>query len=92
MQPEWSRSGRELFYISSDLKLMAVSVTEDASGFSAGVPRPLFDVDIPDAIAPFPGDYAVSADGQRFLVNTVVDQAKQPSLSVVMNWTAGLRR
>jgi hypothetical protein len=92
MQPEWSRNGRELFYISRDLKLMAVAVAEDASGFSAGVPQPLFDVDVPDAIAPFPGDYAVSADGQRFLVNTVVDQPRQPSLTVVLNWAAGSRR
>jgi Tol biopolymer transport system component len=92
MQPEWRRDGRELFYVSSDRKLMAVSVTTDGETFSAGVPRPLFEVDLPEPTAPYPNDYAVSADGQRFLVNTVVDQPNRPSLTVVLNWAAGLKR
>jgi eukaryotic-like serine/threonine-protein kinase len=86
MQPEWRRDGRELYYVSSDRKLMAVPVTTDGDSFSAGVPQPLFDIDLPVPTAPYPGDYAVSADGQRFLVNTVVDQPDRSSLSIVLNW------
>jgi hypothetical protein len=56
------------------------------------VPRALFDVEVPEATAPYPNDYAVSADGQRFLVNTIVDQAIRPSLTVILNWAAELRR
>ena len=37
-------------------------------------------------------DYTVSADGQRFLVNTVVDQPVIPSLTVILNWAAELRK
>jgi Tol biopolymer transport system component len=92
MQPEWRRDGRELFYVSSDRKLMAVPVTIDGDSFSAGVPRPLFDIDLPEPTAPYPGDYAVSADGQRFLVNTVVDQPDRSSLSIVLNWAGSGRR
>jgi Tol biopolymer transport system component len=86
MQPEWRRDGRELFYISRDRKLMAVPVAADAQTLSAGVPAPLFDVDVPEPNAPYPNDYAVSADGQRFLVNTLLDQPNGPSLAVVLNW------
>jgi hypothetical protein len=39
-----------------------------------------------------PTDYAATADGQRFLVNTVVDQPTHPALTVILNWTAGLRK
>jgi Tol biopolymer transport system component len=91
MQPEWSRDGRELFYLSGDGKLTAVTVTTDGSTFEAGVPRTLFDVETPEAIAPFPTDYAATDDAQRFLVNTVVDQPARPAVTVVLNWTARLK-
>jgi Tol biopolymer transport system component len=91
MQPEWRRDGRELFYISGDRKLMAVPVTTDGDTFSAGVARALYDIDVPEPTAPYEGDYAVSADGQRFLVNALVEQVSPPSLTVVLNWGAGLR-
>ena len=69
-QPEWRRDGKELFYISADGKLTAVPVTTDGVTFSAGTPRGLFDVEVREPNAPFPTDYAVTTDGQRFLVNT----------------------
>jgi Tol biopolymer transport system component len=92
MQPEWRADGRELFYISSDRKLMAVPVTAEDETFSAGVPRALFDVNLPEPTAPFPGDYAVSADGQRFLLNTLAEQPQVPPLTIVLNWPASQRR
>ncbi len=92
MQPEWRRDGKELFYISADGKLTAVPVTTDGPTFSAGAPHALFDVEVPEPIAPYPTDYAVTADGQRFLVNTVVDQPTRPALTVILNWTAGLKK
>jgi len=36
-------------------------------------------------------DY-VTADGQRFLVNTVVDQPTHPALTVILNWAADLNK
>jgi len=89
-QPEWRRDGKELFYISADRKLMAVSVATEGNTLVAGSPHALFDVEIPEGSAPYPTDYAVSADGQRFLVNTVVEQTSRPTLTVVLNWTAEL--
>ncbi|MGH9385656.1 MAG: protein kinase domain-containing protein [Vicinamibacterales bacterium] len=92
MQPEWRRDGKELFFIAADSKLMAVNVTTDQPTFSAGIPRALFDVDLPESVAPYPSDYAVAADGQRFLVNTVVDQPIQPTLTVTLNWVERLKK
>jgi hypothetical protein len=36
--------------------------------------------------------YDVSPDGQRFLVNMPVEQPESPPITVVVNWTAALRR
>ena len=33
--------------------------------------------------------YAVTADGQRFLINAVVETEPNAPLTVVVNWTAG---
>lgn len=92
MQPEWRRDGKEIYYISTVGQLMAVDVTTDAGAFTAGVPRALFDVHVPDATAPFQNDYAATADGQRFLVNTLVDQPVRPSLTVILNWAEELKK
>ncbi|OFW39370.1 MAG: hypothetical protein A3J29_03005 [Acidobacteria bacterium RIFCSPLOWO2_12_FULL_67_14b] len=92
MQPEWRRDGKELFYISADGKLMAVPVTTDGATFSAGVPRALFNVQAPEQTPPYPTDYAVTADGQRFLVNTVADQAERAPLTVILNWVSALKK
>ena len=90
MQPEWRRDGKELFYISADGKLTAVPVVTGQASFTAGTPRALFDVAVPEPTAPYSTDYAVTADGQRFLVNTVIDQPTRPALTVILNWIAGL--
>ena len=78
-RPEWRRDGKELFYISADGKLTAVPVTTDGATFSAGTSHALFDVEVPEPNPPYPTDYAVTADGQRFFVNTVVDQPTRPA-------------
>ena len=71
---------------------MAVPVTIDGPVFSAGVPRALFDVQMPEQTPPYPTDYAVTPDGQRFLVNTVVEQPTRPALTVILNWSADLQK
>lgn len=91
-QPEWRRDGKALFYISADGKLTVVPVTTDGATFSAGTSHALFDVEVPEANPPYPTNYAVTADGQHFFVNTVVDQPTRPALTVILNWTAGLKK
>jgi hypothetical protein len=36
--------------------------------------------------------YAVTADGQRFLVNAAIDESRTPPITVITNWTAELTR
>ena len=85
-RPRWRRDGRELFYLSPERKMMAVDVKATAATFEAGRPRELFQTHVADA--PFVAyNYDVSADGQRFLINTALDQAEgPPPVTVVMNW------
>ena len=66
--------------------MMAVDVKATAATFEAGRPRELFQTHVADA--PFVAyNYDVSADGQRFLINTALDQAEgPPPVTVVMNW------
>jgi Tol biopolymer transport system component len=87
-QPMWRRDGRELFYLALDNTLMAVRLGSDTP-LDAGTPAPLFKVRIEESLFPaVRNHYAVTSDGQRFLINSVTGSQ---SLSVVLNWTAGLK-
>jgi hypothetical protein len=88
-QPRWSRDGKELFYVSADSKLMVVPVKADPSSFEPGVPRVLFDLHTTRIVA---DNFDVSGDGQKFLINNVVEEATSPPATVVLNWTADLKR
>jgi len=90
-QPQWRRDGRELYYISPDRKLMAVEVKGDGSTFEVGVPKVLFELRVPGI--PGPRNYYVAAAaGRRFLVTSVLEEATPQPISVVLNWTADLKR
>jgi serine/threonine protein kinase/Tol biopolymer transport system component len=83
--PRWRRDGKELFYLSPDRKMMAVDVKSTATTFETTRPRELFQTRV---AAPFGiPSYDVTADGQRFLINTGLDEAEgPPPITVVMNW------
>jgi hypothetical protein len=90
-QPRWRRDGKEMFYRTVDGKMMAVAV-KTTGGFEAGVPRMLFQSSA-DPLYPNLGlPYDVTADGQRFLVNAAADQSRASSITIITNWTAGLKR
>jgi len=88
VEPRWRRDGKELFYLAPDRKLIAVEVKAGAN-FEAGIPRPLFQTRV------FPGRivaarYDVTADGQRFLVNSEVEEGE--AATVILNWPAALKK
>lgn len=87
-QPRWRRDGKELFYLAPDRKLMAVPVKTGAT-FEADAPRALFQTAL--AASALRQSYAVSADGQRFLLNTPLE-AGSPPMTVVLNWLALLKK
>ena len=91
-QPQWRRDGRELFYISPDRKLMAVPVTAGDS-FEPGSPVELFATRIPQSS--LTGDrnqFVVAPDGQRFLVNSLVDEGNTRPINFILNWAVDLKR
>ena len=88
--PRWNRDGRELFYISNDANLMTVPIVNQAD-LKFGVARALFPLRLPGVGVQYGKDYAVSADGQRFLVNTRLPTSNGSPITVVLNWTQTLR-
>lgn len=89
-QPRWRRDGKELFYLSADHKLMALEVNTEGPTFEHHAPNALFVTRVGGIDTP--GDYyAVTADGQRFLLNNLVEEAAHTPISVVLNWTADLK-
>ena len=50
--------------------------------------RPLFSVRVPVARRFF---YAVSPDGERFLINTLPQQAAATPFTVIVNWPASVK-
>jgi serine/threonine protein kinase/Tol biopolymer transport system component len=96
--PVWRPDGRELFYLAPDMRLMAVAIpiTSPSTSFSPGVPRALFSTRLATT-GPYvftagifaKAQYAVAANG-RFLMNVTDDGAASP-ITLVLNWTTGLR-
>ena len=88
--PRWRRDGKELFFIAADKRFMAVPVRIETM-FEAGTPAALFQVEAREG-SRGGADYDVSADGQRFLINTSVTEANLLPLTTVVNWTRDLKR
>lgn len=88
-QPQWRRDGRELFYISNDLKLMAVDLDGSRSTFDAGVPKPLFALRFDDQLAAR-NNFMPASDGTRFLINTSYSGLGS-GVAVVLDWTSVIR-
>jgi eukaryotic-like serine/threonine-protein kinase len=86
--PRWRRDGKELFYIATDGRLMAVKITlSEAAQFDA--PTPLFQTMLREAAY---GAYEVTGDGERFLINVPPDGQEAAPITVVINWTELLRQ
>jgi serine/threonine protein kinase/Tol biopolymer transport system component len=88
-QARWRRDGAEIFYLAPDQRLMAAAVNGRGSDFQVGPVRPLFQA---RPVLGLRYAYAVSPDGQRFLINSQPEQADATPITVVLNWTAGLQR
>jgi len=84
--PVWSRDSKELFYIAPDRKMMAVDVNVNGGTFAPGVPKALFDTGLAQS-----DGYDVGKDG-RFLIPRAVEGGASAPLTVVVNWTAALKK
>jgi Tol biopolymer transport system component len=88
--PRWRRDGKELFFISTDRRIVAVPVERGAApGF--GPPVALFSLPPSSTLlGAQTAGYDVSPDGQRFVVLT--GGTTRPPLEMVVNWHADLKR
>jgi hypothetical protein len=57
----------------------------------AGVPKVLFELRIPGPPRNR-NSYVVAAADQRFLINSTIEESNATPISVVVNWTADLKR
>src|SRR5262245_27950437 len=76
---------------SLDSKMMAVPVklSPDGQSLETGTPDVLFPVRIAGGplTANYKQGYAVSSDGQRFLVNLAVDEGAVSPITLILNWS-----
>jgi eukaryotic-like serine/threonine-protein kinase len=95
-QPQWRSDGRELYYYTPDRQLMAVDVSGEGSTFKVGVTRSLFEMNVRavgiDRGFPGIGYYTAARDGKRFLVGTSPETQQRQQMTVVLKWTADLKR
>ena len=87
LQPVFRPDGKELFYVASDGRLMAVPLRFPPEGQTVepGAPVPLFATRLASTLSSGSGEeYMVSRDGQRFLMNAFIERAELP-ITLVLN-------
>ena len=82
-QARWKGDSSELVFRGLDGSLHAVAVNEG----EFGEPRHLFQSGVTSL--PFAHQYAMTADGERFLL---LREVSEPSLTVILDWTAELEQ
>ena len=90
-EARWHPNGREVFYIAPGARMMSVALRASADGSSLEVspPRELFATQIfrgGSLAANVKFQYAVSGDGERFLINEQFTEDVASPLVVVLNW------
>ena len=93
--PRWRRDGKELYFLSpANARLMAADVNGQSGSFSVGTVRALFDSQMRTIgfAGANPSNYDVTADGQKFLVNVAEESGATVPITLMVNWTAELRR
>jgi hypothetical protein len=86
-EPHWGSDGREIFFVSLDGTIMSVPVSP-SSPPGLGRANPLFRADLPPLTRPYWRRYAVSSDGERFLVVRLLRDETTLPLYAVTNWAA----
>jgi hypothetical protein len=88
----WRGDGKEIFFVAPDGRLMAAEVNIKGDTLESGAVRPLFGPLLNGGSFANGYQYDVSADGQRVLVVTTPNQSTGQPLTLVQNWTTGLKK
>jgi Tol biopolymer transport system component len=91
--PRWRGDSAEIYFQSPDGPLMAATVDGRGAAFVVGEVKRLFEPRMRNV--GFAGsnahNFAVSPDGQRFLIALTEDSATEPPITFVANWSAALK-
>ena len=93
-QPRWSHDGKELFYFTPGETLMAVDVNTAGGTVQLGIPKALFHASVLGGTGGAPTvawRWDVSRDGQRFLINTALEDVAASPVTVVLNWQNAIK-
>jgi dipeptidyl aminopeptidase/acylaminoacyl peptidase len=86
--PRWRGDGSELYYHALDNKLMAAPVTS-GTNLAVGAPVAIVEFGYRGIVdQPY---YSVDRDGQRFLLNVIVESESNSPLTALVNWMEGAK-
>jgi len=83
----WRQDGREIIFQALDGKMMAVDVKLGAT-IEVGIPKALF----PLQNLVSGSRFAMSGDGQEFIIPMAPQSGNRPSMTTVLNWAAGIKK
>ena len=88
---QWRRDRGELFFIEErNYKVLAVSLTSVKGRLESGDPKVLFQGPLSDfSLSP---PFAVTPDGQRFLLVSADDERSSRPFEVVLNWLGSIKQ
>ncbi|HKT61607.1 MAG TPA: protein kinase [Gemmatimonadales bacterium] len=89
LQPVWSKSGRELYYVNGKNELVAADIRPGAT-FAVGEQRALFSFAPFLRLGPIPS-YGVTADDKRFVMVREGESAQESELIVALHWLDALK-
>ncbi len=87
--PLWHGDGKELFYVAEGGMIAAVEVNVSGDSIHLGNPETLFQVSFPRGTTP-QRKYAVSSDGEKFLVIQTTDPGESRSITILSDWKSRL--
>ena len=83
--PRWSADGKRLFFLPVGSNQLLVVDVNSGERFEAGTPKPFLN-GLNGGV-----QYDVAPDG-RILTDANFEEGLSPTLTVVLNWQAGLKR
>jgi Tol biopolymer transport system component len=91
----WRGNGKELYYYAPDFRLMAVPFDGGGAAPRIGAPVGLFEsrmLNGPNLVTGIKAQYDATRDGQRFLINVPLEEAVPSPITVLLNWSATLKK
>ncbi len=82
--------GTEIFYLAPGNVLTSAEVSSQGSNLVVGDEQSLFAIRLRPQVRLDAFPYDVSSDGQRFLVNSFVEETASTAITLMLNWTEGI--